>query len=211
MLSAINKKRLAEIVAYDLLGSALLSISVVVFAVYANFAPGGITGLAVIANYIYQIPIGLATVLINIPVILFTFRKLGLRFFLISAKTMLIYAFLVDYVVCFLPAYEGSRLIASVLSGICAGIGYSLIFNEGSSTGGTDFMIVAVKQWKPNLSFGILAFIIDSSVVILSVFVFQEIWTFLYGMIYTVVTSAAMDGTTKVLEYIRTPAECRFD
>lgn len=204
---SLNKKRVVQIVVYDLFGSLLLGISVVVFAVHANFAPGGITGLAVITNYILQIPIGLATILINIPVILFTFKKLGSRFFLISAKTMLIYAFIVDYVVCYLPAYEGNRLIASVLSGIFAGIGYSLIFNEGSSTGGTDFIIVAVKQRNPNMSFGLLAFEIDSIVVLLSVFVFKEAWTFIYGMVYSAVTSIALDATTKLLGYFGCPAK----
>ena len=202
-MSKLNRKRLAEIAACDLGGSVLLGISVVVFAVHANYAPGGITGLAVIAKYLFQDQICLATILINIPVILATFRRLGYQFFLASARTMLISAFLMDYVICYLPAYEGGRLAASVLSGICSGIGYSLIFNEGSSTGGTDFIIVAVKRWKPRLSFGFLAFVMDSLVVLLSVFAFKDVWSAVYGMIYTVVTSVAMDVTTNCIEHMK--------
>ena len=69
---------------YDILGSLFLGCSIVCFAVQANFAPGGVNGLAVIANYLFQVPIGLAAVIINIPIILLTFRKLGKAFFLIS-------------------------------------------------------------------------------------------------------------------------------
>nr|MBQ4453429.1 YitT family protein [Clostridia bacterium] len=194
------KSKIAKMLAYDIVGAVFLGISIVCFTVEADFAPGGVNGLAVISNYLFGIPIGLATILINIPIVLFTYRKLGKEFFIISIKSMLICSFMIDYVICYFPVYYGSRLIASILAGITSGIGYSLLFNEGSSTGGTDFIIVAVKQKKPDLSFGLLVGIIDSSVVVLSVPVFHDIWSFVYGMIYTVVCSLALDATTKILK-----------
>lgn len=194
------KGKIAKMLAYDIIGAVFLGISIVCFTVEADFAPGGVNGLAVISNYLFGIPIGLATILINIPIVLFTYRKLGKEFFIISIKSMLICSFMIDYVICYFPIYYGSRLIASILAGITSGIGYSLLFNEGSSTGGTDFIIVAVKQKKPDLSFGLLVGIIDSSVVVLSVPVFHDIWSFVYGMIYTVVCSLALDATTKILK-----------
>lgn len=193
-------KRIAGMLAFDVCGSLFMGASIVCFAVQADFAPGGVNGLAVLSNYLFSVPIGMATVLINIPIILLTFRKLGKEFFIISVKTMLISSLFIDYVLCYFPVYTGSRLAASVLSGITSGIGYSLIFNEGSSTGGTDFIIVAIRQKKPKLSFGLLAFFIDGIVIVLSVFVYREIWSFVYGCIYTVITSIAIDGTTCVLK-----------
>ena len=193
-------KRLAGMLAFDIFGSLFMGISIVCFAVQANFAPGGVNGLAVLSNYLFSVPIGLATVLIYIPIILLTFRKLGKEFFFISVKTMLISSLFIDYVLCYFPVYTGNRLAASILSGITSGIGYSLIFNEGSSTGGTDFIIVAIRQKKPKLSFGLLAFFIDGIVIVLSVFVFREVWSFVYGAVYTVITSLAIDGTTYVLK-----------
>ena len=193
-------KRIAGMLAFDIFGSLFMGASIVCFAVQADFAPGGVNGLAVLFNYVSGIPIGMAVVLINIPIILLTFRKLGKEFFIISVKTMLISSLFIDYVLCYFPVYTGSRLAASVLSGITSGIGYSLIFNEGSSTGGTDFIIVAIRQKKPKLSFGLLAFFIDGIVIVLSVFVYREIWSFVYGSVYTVITSLAIDGTTFVLQ-----------
>ena len=192
----MKAKRIAQILAYDIAASFLLGISIVIFAVHANFAPGGVSGVAVILNYLFDAPIGLATVIINIPIILCTYKRLGLAFFLHSVKTVLINALFVDYVVCYLPAYTGSRLIASVLSGVCAGAAYSLVFNMGSSTGGTDFIMAAIRKVNPKLSFGMLAFVIDSLVILGSVFVFGEIEAFLYGAVYTVVTSVSLDATT---------------
>ena len=192
----MNAKRIAQILLYDLAASMLLGVSIVIFAVSANFAPGGVSGVAVIFNYLFGAPIGLATVLINIPIVLLTFRRLGPAFFLHSVKTVLLNALFADYVVVHLPPYTGSRLIAAILSGVFAGMAYSLVFNMGSSTGGTDFIMAAIRKVKPELSFGMLAFVIDGLVIIASVFVFGEIESFLYGAVYTVVTSLSLDATT---------------
>lgn len=194
------KKQLATMLVYDILGSLFLGCSIVCFAVHANFAPGGVNGLAVMANHLFKVPIGLATIVINIPIILLTSKKLGKKFFLISVKSMLISSFFIDYIICYFPVYSENRLFASAFAGIAAGIGYSLFFNECSSTGGTDFIIVAIKKDKPNLSFGLLAFFIDGIVILFSVFVFHEISAFVYGLVYTIITSLSIDGTTRVLK-----------
>lgn len=194
------KKQLMTMLVYDILGSLFLGCSIDCFAVHANFAPGGVNGLAVMADYLFKVPIGLTTIMINIPIILLTFRKLGKNFFLVSVKSMFISSLFIDYIICYFPAYSANRLLASILAGITAGIGYSLFFYEGSSTGGTDFVIVAVKQDKPSLSFGLLAFFVDGIVITLSVFVFHETLAFVYGLVYTIITSLAIDGTTKALK-----------
>ena len=199
MTSMTDRKKIMKMIAFDLAGSAFLGISIVCFTVEADFAPGGVSGLAVIANDLFGLPIGLATILINIPIVLFTYRKLGKEFFLISIKSMLICSFMIDCVVCYFPAYYGSRLIASILAGTTSGIGCSILFKEGSSTDGTDFIIVAIRQRKPNLSFGLLVGIIDSCVVTLSIPVFHDVWSFVYGMIYTVSCGLALNITTRIL------------
>lgn len=186
----------------DAAGNLLLGISVTAFAVKADFAPGGVSGLAVMANYLFGTPIGLMTVLINIPVILCTFRRLGLRFFVYSAITVVMGALMVDTVLADMPDPGVSRWTASVLAGLCAGAGYALIFRIGSSTGGTDFIIVALKRWKPKLTFGFLAFLIDGAIICLSVPVFGNWTAFGCGMVYTVLASLTMDAVTKGMDLL---------
>lgn len=196
----IRTKPTLQHLLFDLIGNLLLGISVTAFAVKANFAPGGISGLAVMCNYMFRWPIGLTTVLLNIPLILCTFRRLGLRFFIYSAITLLIGAVMVDYVLAGMPDPGVSRWIASVLAGICAGAGYALIFRIGSSTGGTDFVIVALKRSKPQLTFGFLAFVIDGLIICLSVPVYHDWMSFGCGMVYTLLASLTMDLITKAMD-----------
>ena len=192
----MKMKKAAGILVVDVLASLLLGVSIVVFTVSANFAPGGVSGVAVILNYLFGTPIGLATVIINVPIVVLTFRQLGPVFFAMSVKSVLINAFFIDYVCCLFPVYAGNRLMGAVLAGVTAGMAYSLLFNVGSSTGGTDFIIAAVNKAHPNLSFGTLAFLIDGLVIASSVFVYGEMASLLYGMVYTVVTSLSLDATT---------------
>lgn len=196
-------KRYSKLLVYDIIGALFLAVSVVCFAVQADFAPGGVTGLAVLTNHLTGFPIGWATLAINIPLVLLTWKRLGRDFFIVSVKTVIICSLFTDYIAPFFPVFTGNRLIASILSGIAAGIGYSVIFHAGSSTAGTDFIIVAVKQIKPKMSFGVLAFLIDSTVIVVSVFVFKELMAFVYGMVYTVVTSIALDTTSFIIKKAR--------
>ena len=206
LLGRVDKKAVLQIAVYDSVASLLLGISVVVFAVQANFAPGGVSGLGVLLNYLFHLPIGMAIICINVPIILLTFRKLGVRFFVNSVRSVIVSSLFIDYVVCWLPVFTGNRLVASILSGICAGVGYALFFHEESSTGGTDFIMLSIQRWKPHLTLGFLAFVIDSIVIVLAVFVFHDIWAFVYGMVYTVVTSVFLDiGTAILRRYIAKP------
>lgn len=195
-----RSRRIARHILYDLLGNLLLGISVTAFAVKADFAPGGISGLAVMTNYLFAWPIGLTTLLINLPIILVTFRRLGLRFFVYSAITMVLGAVMVDYVLVGMPDLGVSRWMASVLAGICAGGGYALIFRMDSSTGGTDFIIVALKRWRPQLTFGFLAFVIDGLIICLSVPVYGDWVSFGCGMVYTLLASLTMDTVIKCMD-----------
>ena len=54
---------------YDVVGSILFAIGVYTFAKSADFAPGGVSGLALICNYLWDLPIGTMTLIINIPII----------------------------------------------------------------------------------------------------------------------------------------------
>ena len=94
----------------DVLGALLYGAGVYVFAVNANFAPGGITGLAILINHFFPfLPIGTLTVLINIPVVLLCYAYLGKKYLLKSIISMGIIAF-VSFAFSLLGYHAGKRL-----------------------------------------------------------------------------------------------------
>lgn len=71
---------------------------------------------------------------------------------------MIVSSLIIDYVAPLFPVYQGDRLLAALCTGVFGGIGYAIIYTRNSSTGGSDFIIMAVKALKPHLSLGNIAF-----------------------------------------------------
>ena len=188
------KTFLVDIV-YDILGSILYGIGMVTFASASNFAPGGVSGISILLNFITKgvLPIGLATVLINIPIILLTYKTLGRRFFVRSVKTILISWPITDYLVPLVPKYAGDPMLAAIFGGILAGAGLVLIYMRDSSTGGADFVIMAIRKKHPHLTIGNISMAVDGIIIVLGAFVYKNINATLYGFIMTIIYSIIID------------------
>ena len=112
----------------------------------------GFSGIALILYRLIDIPIGLSTVLLNIPVAILSCRLLGRKFFISSVRCMILSSILIDYVAPLFPTYQGSRLLAALCTGVFGGIGYALIYTRNSSTGGSDFIIWPLPPSEPDTS-----------------------------------------------------------
>lgn len=178
---------------YDIIGSFFYAVGVDTFAKMANFAPGGLTGLALIMNYLWKTPIGLTTILLNIPLMLLSYRFLGKTFLLKTIKTMCFCTVFLDIVFPHLPAYSGSQFMSALYSGIFLGIGMALFYMRGSSSGGTDFLAMSIKARRPHLSIGIVTMVIDLVIILLGWPVFGNIDAVLYGLTSTFVSSLMID------------------
>lgn len=188
----ISKDGIVEI-GIEILGSFLIAIGIYNFAVNANFPMTGFSGISIILYRLFHIPIGWSTILLNIPVTLLCFRLLGKKFLLRSLRCMVISSLMIDYLAPLLPAYEGSRLLAAICTGIFAGLGYALIYMKNSSTGGADFIIMAVKAWKPYLSLGKIAFLTDFVIIMIGGLIFKDVDGVIYGMMVAYLLSMVVD------------------
>ena len=179
--------------ACDLAGSLLYGVGVYTFALKGEFAPGGVSGLALIINALWGLPVGTVSLLLNLPIVALTFSTLGRRFFLKSLRTMVISTLIIDLLLPLFPVYQGSRLLAAGFSGVLLGAGLSIIYMRGSSTGGADFLIHAAKRKAPHISFGNLSLAIDASVILLGIPAFGDIDAALYGMVSAFALTIVMD------------------
>lgn len=190
----INWRETGIDILVDIAAGMVIAIGVYNFALNANFPVAGFSGLAIIMYHLLGLPVGLGTIILNIPVAIFCYKFLGRNFFLKSLKSMVISSVLMDYVAPLLPVYEGSRLLAALCMGVLCGIGYAMIFMRGSSTGGQDFISVAIKKVRPHMTLGIITFALDIITIILgSVLVFKDVDGFIYGVIVTYLMAIVMD------------------
>lgn len=183
----------AKQIFWEIIGSILIAIGVYNFAVHAEFPMTGFSGISIILYRLWSIPIGFSTILLNIPVAILCWKLLGKGFFLRSVRCTIISSIIIDYLAPLFPMYEGSRLLAALCTGVFAGLGYSLIYMQNSSTGGADFIIMAVKALRPHMGVGRISFAIDAVIIVLGTLVFRDVDGIIYGMIVSFLLATVVD------------------
>ncbi len=178
---------------FDIIGGFIYAMGLYSFAKMASFSPGGISGLALLANALWDVPIGSTTLILNIPLIILSWRVVGWRFLVKSARTMVISTIILDLIFPMTPAYTGSPMMAALYSGLCLGTGMALFYMRGSSSGGMDFLIMTIKVRKPYFSFGVVTMTTDFLVILLGWPVFGNVDAVLYGLIASFSASIVMD------------------
>lgn len=186
-------KELTIDIAADIVGNMLIAIGVYNFAANSGFPVAGISGIALIFYHLFGLPIGVMTVVLNIPIVLMCYKLLGKDFLLRSLRTMIIAWPLMDIVAPMLPVYSGDRMLSAICVGVFSGLGYALIYLRNSSTGGADFIIMSVRALKPHLSIGKIAFITDVVIVGLGGVLFGDTDSIIYGLILTYILSTVVD------------------
>lgn len=188
-----NLNKLTRQFLTEILGSILVAAAIYNFALNANFPMTGFSGISIILYRLFQLPIGLSTILLNIPVTVICYKLLGKKFLVSSLRCMLISSFFMDYLAPLFPVYEGSRLLAALCTGVIGGIGYAMIYMQNSSTGGMDFITMSIKAINPHIPLGKIVFITDTAIVLIGGIIFKDIDGIIYGMIVSFLFSTVID------------------
>ncbi|MCD8119059.1 MAG: YitT family protein [Lachnospiraceae bacterium] len=193
----MRKEKIKEIgidLLADIFAGFLIAIGVYNLASLAQFPMSGISGVALIFYQLFGLPIGTMTIVLNIPIVLLTWRTLGRTFFLKSVKTMAISSFIMDVIAPLLPMFEGDRMLSALCCGVLTGAGYALIFMRDSSTGGSDFIVLAVRAKRPHLSIGTITFIMDLFIIAAgTALVSQDFESMIYGLIIAFLAATVTD------------------
>ena len=120
-----------------IIGCFLLAISLNVFLKPNNFVLGGVTGLGIILDSVFQtvfsvpFPVWLSNILINIPLFLLGYKFFGFKFLgnTIFATFFLSFALAITS---WVPKFTEDILLAAVFGAIIDGIGLGLIIKNRS-------------------------------------------------------------------------------
>ena len=181
-------------VLYEAAGGFILAVGVSCFMTPAQMAPGGVSGLAILVNFLTGLPVGTVNLAFNIPLLLLAWRFLGRRFTVKTLRSVFIQSVMIDLATLWLPAYTGERVMAALFGGLASGVGLALVFMRGSTTGGTDIVSRLIQLRYRHLSIGRLLFSVDVVVLLLSVVVFRNIEAGLYGMIAIYTSGKVVDN-----------------
>ncbi len=173
-------------------GSALIGLGVSCFAAPNGIVAGGLSGLATIIGFLTSLPIGFTTLAFNIPIFIVGTKKLGFDFLKKSIIASVLVSIFID-VFSALPSYTSDRLVSALYSGVLSGLGVSLVFLQGATTGGVDIIAKIISAEKPHFTVGRLILIMDFVVIIIAIFVYKNFESGLYSVIAIFIQSQCID------------------
>lgn len=176
------------------LGAMINAISLQSFNVPARLGGGGINGITLLLHYTLNMPIGIMTFLLNIPLFVLGWREVNLRFIIKTLFGVVVYSL-------FLSLFKGVHLIAvndillsALYAGVVGGLGSGIVFRAGGSLGGTD-IIAKVVQRQLGWSMGVSSLILNMVILFAS-------WLVLGPtvVLYTLVSMYAYSRTVDVIQ-----------
>jgi len=63
-----------------MLGSLILSVAINLFIVPNKLLSGGLSGIGLILQYIFKLPMGVTILILNIPLLILSILKINMRF-----------------------------------------------------------------------------------------------------------------------------------
>ncbi|MBQ2687018.1 MAG: YitT family protein [Clostridia bacterium] len=195
-------------------GCFLYAVSMALFSSPNDIAPGGVIGISILINHLFPlVPIGVLSLVLNIPLFIWGGVEIGWKYLSRSLSATVISSIMIDsfeleFIANIIKPYTGNPLLVCIFGGILSGAGMSLIFNRGGSTGGTDIVSRIMHKKKPHVSLGKFMLLCDAFVVTASAIVYGNIENALYAIVFIFVTTKVID--TMVYGFARNNGKLLF-
>ncbi|MBQ4577455.1 MAG: YitT family protein [Clostridia bacterium] len=174
------------------LGSLVFALGQLYFIKPLHIPMGGISGIALVSNFLWNLPIGVVTIVLNIPLFFLGWRTMGREFFFKTAFGTVVSSVFVDALINLVPAYEGDMLLAALYGGVVMGAGFGLLFRAGGTSGGMDIVAKWINKQK-DILIGTTNLITNAVVIVGSALIYGNLDSALYAMITSYLSSMVID------------------
>lgn len=182
----------------------------VAFAVQCMYDPcglvtGGFSGIAIIIKSLTEhiipggVPLWLTNLLLNIPVFIVAYIKMGKRFIGRTLfGTVMLSAWL--YILPVIDLAQGDMLLVALFGGVFSGAGMGMVLRANATTGGTDMVAALIQLKIRHYNVAQIMQILDGAIVILGFFVFG-LRPSLYAIVAIFVTTKVSDAILEGFKY----------
>ncbi len=157
-----------------------------------KISPGGISGIAMVVKYIWGLPVGSGIILMNIPLFIAAYLRLGRPFVLWSMFATVVSSLMID-LSSRLPVPLEDLMLASICGGVFIGVGIGLIIRGGATTGGSDIISKLLQRSHPYIKMGNAVMLVEGVIIALSSVVFQDISLMIYAFIALYISGRVMN------------------
>lgn len=180
------------------IGAFLYALGLQYFVVPYSLMEGGVTGIAVLLNYIFEFPLSITTLAINIPLFLVGWKVLGGRKMLLTIYgSLMLSAFLAIIEFAQKQAWisplsnDYDAILVVLYAGLTLGAGLGIVFRYGGTTGGVDIVARIINKNRGH-SMGQTILIFDIIIIGASVF-FIYFDKILYTLVMVFIASKVID------------------
>lgn len=183
-------------------GTFFMAVGINVIYEPLSMVTGGFSGIGILVKKLTQtarwsgIPVGMTTLLLNIPLFIWGYSQKGKVF----VKKTVYAASCFSFFLLIIPTFDIVKqdyLMAALVGGLLNGTGIGLVFSQGASTGGSDLLSVLTAKILPGLSASERLILIDTLIVAAGVFIFGlEIGLYAVVAVFVMgkVSNAILDG-----------------
>ena len=174
-------------------GAALYAAGFRLF-LYTNDIPtGGLTGISMIINFLSGMPVGVMTIIMNIPLFLFSWKQFGLRFMLSSLAGMTLSSVFVDLLGSVNLDIIREPLLAALYGGAIYGLGLGLVYRGNGTTGGSDIVAKMLRHRYQHVNLSTFLMVLDVAVALAFGLIFDKIDRSMYSVVAMFIASKTID------------------
>lgn len=174
-------------------GNFLYALTVKLFLLPSDLVTGGTTGIALVINHFFAVPISYFVLLFNVTMLLLGWKILGKSFAMITLASTFLYPLFLE----FCDRIFGSLvltddlLLCTVFSGLGIGIALGIVIRAGASTGGMDIPpLILGKLFHIPVSGSMYCF---DFIILLLQMLFRPVENILYGIILVLIYTIVLD------------------
>ena len=197
-------------------GVFLIAVALNVFLVPNKINCGGVSGVASILFYLFNIRLSLTNVLINGIMFIIAKRYLSNNDIIKTLCGIFYLSFFLE-LTRLLPVYRGSIIVIGFLGGLFIGLGMGIVLRLGYSTGGSDFVALIMKKKSVYLSATVIIMLVDGLIVVASGIIFKSVDVTVFSLLTLFVASRVADyimvkgDRAKVINIISTKSDMVSD
>jgi uncharacterized membrane-anchored protein YitT (DUF2179 family) len=180
-------------------GSTMIGIGVNGFILPFHLINGGMFGISLLFNYLWQFSIGLTFVFLNIPIYLLAYKS-DFHYFLYGLIGAIFSGFMIELLVPLRDVFHLPIISSVIIGGLIIGIGVGTMLRNHISPGGMDLLALLLAKWT-KINVGIISYAIDTVIIMSSLLLLQEprllyslLIVSIVGLLTTVITSMKNDG-----------------
>ena len=175
------------------LGCIISALGTGVMLLPNRLSSGGFSGIATIIYYFFNINMATTILVLNIPLFIIGFIKLGNKFIFKTIFATTLYSVMIDIFEKYTLSAVNDKFLASIYGGFLIGIGLALILKANTSTGGTDLIAHILQNYKINFKMSTIITAIDTIVILANLIAFRDFEIGLYSVITIYIMGKLID------------------